>query len=769
MQTHKSPGAMFACLSRMSESILQDEMIGENVMLCGAVAVMQHLDPHDLLWYLGSNMRTGDINLRMPTGTSRSFGEGLVTSLNNQMLNAFGKVGVAHSMVYMLDYVCRNIKDVKGGNGLKENTGDNYTVLTKDGDPPKALFGKTFGYGKQGGAFTKVHCITSVFGDPSRITCFDFLVINEMPTKQFTGQSEYATPKGNWPNVVGVRTLKNDLTRMSDNGYRSAHQILGDKTRHQLLTHTLLQPRVPWQLALREMTESKVIMSKTRYLLLCQAHITCLLKSKFIRGQCASLLDAVYAYSVSSSPYNIACLVAKYSMRKLSPSQVMPPQVQLDHWLPQRPHCMEGASYISFTAALKRAALKIYCGTMALMQTPDHDKWMLPDPEGNDVLTPIHKHQYHNYQSVPGVLRDPEAVRFTVFRAIDFFQPFCLNPDKTIDVARDIYNVSLPFDIENLTMSSSSLSETKARGFLRGKGTRFLMMLHVPYFYRRFVAMGLPKSSHFTAELEILFPDDAVFRITKRAIDTWSDRTGDGGDNTLIRLMGHVTSRKKGEKLCKGVEARDTVQIDPHGRVTVIPNSTSNLAGGASWVFNAMNKSRPTSASVSRPTSASVSRPTSASVSRTLFSRPPTHFSSSRSISRVNDLPTLRTSAFSLNPRSVRETQTRMSDIVQNMESSSLYNEPSQLQNSLIPVIDLLDLSLFENRSQELQSSATVPSVGGITEQHDNSIREAFVQILANLRKSSNVKFSSHKNASVSESASNSLTMSRTQRSRVLT
>lgn len=521
MSTSKAPGELFPCLLRMCEEVLQDHMQQTHAMLCGAFAVMQHMLPQELLWYLGSEYRTDNIDLRVSDGLSQTFAKGLVESLNKEMLNAFDTPGLIHSSVYMLDYVCRQLVN-------------EHTIMESQQRPPAALFGyvKVVDGTRR---YTRVFINARSKAPPRNAVQFTFMYINELPLTQFRDQYTNSTSLNGFSKVAGKRTLQNDFQRMLDNNdvKRTSKEKLNDSKRLELLTHKLpiAFPNLVHVLSLKD--AETVRLGKGRYVTLSLAHKKILLDSEFVHGDCQTLLDVVYAYSVSSSPYNVACFVSNFTGEKLKNTQVMPPQQQHPHWHDQKPHCMVGSSYLAVHAALKRAALKIFCGTHQLMKT-------------------LH----------PAPLNSKQT-RFTVFRAVDYFQPLYQD-------AKDLYNVDVPFDISNMTMSSTSLFEDRARLFLKGRGTRFLLVLQVPFFFRRFIAMGLGGLSHFLNEKEILFPDDVIFRINERVIDRW-----EGG--MLVRLHGFVTSDKKGEDLCKGIVPVDKVYVDSDGKVEMMGGDSQRM------------------------------------------------------------------------------------------------------------------------------------------------------------------------------------------------
>jgi hypothetical protein len=148
----------------------------------------------------------------------------------------------------------------------------------------------------------------------------------------------------------------------------------------------------------------------------------------------------------------------------------------------------------------------------------------------------------------------------TVWRAVDYFQPMCGDPD--------VYTATLPFSIQAHTMSSTSISENEVSQFINASGMGCMLSLTVPATYKKFLAMA-STASKYGSELELLLPDDAIFEITSRSYVYYK-----GARRVVLTLYGRVA-------MPRTTTDTNTSQCGRHCTNDVHLDDESLLSGGA--------------------------------------------------------------------------------------------------------------------------------------------------------------------------------------------
>lgn len=548
----QSEPALFPCLSRMCIDHVEQLMWTQEGVLVGAFAVMQHLTPVQLLRFVGSNARAVNIELRVPEGSGSRMTQTLQNALVDSMIHAFkspgSESGSTHSFVYMADHVLRNWT----------HRPDKYTLLHDNNEASASIFGvnKQYLSGKSGLKRYQLNLRARSLHN-GKAAAFDMIDVVEVARDEFRVLYDAAVILRGWKVASNV-SLQDDMKLLIQGHHSLLRRVSRDRL--QILLHSTYDDNV----SVEQEEHTRIPMGELALANLSMQQAGCLLQTKITgmsntpgmsrsgksgtsgtsgrHGKSAtSLADIVYAYSVDSSRYNVACMVARYGRRD-----------GLERCLTGS-HCMQGLQYKTFTAALKRAALAAFCINKSSLPVPRPTEPMVKPQHGESSilswravrvipkgLAILHTPMTDNPVTVSRgkdnfltdgttrVLTDRKETRFTVYRAVDYFQPQ--------GGTEDVYSAKLPMLIKSFTMSSTSTDPEMANNFLKS-GMCCMLVLDVPYYYRRFIAMDNNALSGFVGEKEILFPDDAVFKITERRFEVT-----DGEGRLMLHLIGQVTS-----------------------------------------------------------------------------------------------------------------------------------------------------------------------------------------------------------------------------------
>jgi hypothetical protein len=346
-----------------------------------------------------------------------------------------------------------------------------------------------------------------------------------LPGKLYDGLKRDRTADPNWPLTAAASRHVRKLIR------QTAKAVAANSLVH--LYHGWTRPH-------------DAVITRTQWSGIADQHLALLEEAS--HSQCENLAQVVNVYSQDSSKFNVACLVGKYlaapgagqpagrtgprgpgtSHRRTSHRRTgqqgtgqqgtgqqgtsdfahLPESVGLARrfGLDKR-HCMSGEEFQVLYDALLQA-------------------FHLVGTSGNPVDEPAGL-------SGPLLRQHRRGTRFTVFRAVDYFEPLGARD------GRDIYTTALPFEIHNFTFSSTSTDEGTAEGFWKSGSHSpcCILALDVPRNYRRFIAMGNGLSD-FSSEAEVLFPPDAMFVIKERECKYVKSYVGDIMPVTVLR--GHV-------------------------------------------------------------------------------------------------------------------------------------------------------------------------------------------------------------------------------------
>lgn len=480
-QYYHMPHAWFLVLLRFCEGPLVALMRNyQNVFHTGVLAMIRYLTPDNLLWVFGHLYVFGrnlTFNLFVPKEQSYAFASALADTLNDELKPSF--VQGTNCFVYMLEMLCRNHSM-------------HYTILEPDHSIPQAIF---FVQHEADANSASVYLRTKKIKDANdtRVHAFHVFEVREL------GEEAWSLQFGDSQGKIGLTQQR----YTGETRYISRDHLMAEWARKglaiDLLRDTLRTSKKDWVdsdrvLAMQE--ASQVDMPEEEHIRIAQIHATSLEQSPVNltpshNALCRNTLaDAVAAYSsVDCSLYMKACIVAKYR------GWDKPVGNYLHQRLPKG-----GTPFYKITDSVRCAA--------TLCAKLDSDR-------------PLHVTD-----------RQRSATSFTVYRGVDYFQP--LGEDS-----KSVFDMDLPFTIRNFTVSSTSVGFKQSYAFVQH--FRSMLILDVPFSYRRYIALGngLSMCPH---ELEILFPDDVEFEITHRAMELQPN-----DDRPMLKLIGRV----KGESEAK--------------------------------------------------------------------------------------------------------------------------------------------------------------------------------------------------------------------------
>jgi hypothetical protein len=556
---------LFTVLLRMAWNpmFLLDKKHPKQVIMAGSMAMTYHMNDQQFTYFMTHrDARTDNIDLRVPHRMGKVIATNLLNAMNTDVLHAFGQnQPVSH--LYMLEYVMK----LKGDDNIGFEDNAEYSVM-QNGLPPDKLFSL---YCRNTGDGHKLYqirvnatrTILATSDAPTVVTpvTFGYIDLTEMNDAEWSQTLVNSSMfDKNRIRVMSSLQLRLELETMDRESLRHLNdkrwgmKVKRDNTRKDIMNGTYISPVSP--------TYTVVDMALPLYTYLSNLHTKCLNLSKLTipLSTVKTLVDPVYAYTANSSKYNVACMISKYTGSE--PTGAFPISLE---------NSMAGVTYTAFTAALKRAALQVYCGTNTDLLIPYKGKGpylkllnpLQKYPQGwlikPDDATKCGMSRANQIQALTTDTSD--CTRFTVYRAVDYFQ--LLN-------TTDIYTVQLPFRIVNFTQSSTSIDSTVAHGFLPKMGYGCILVLNVPYYFRRFIAVS--SMSKYPDENEILFPDDAVFEIHHRYFKT------NHGIRTLY-LVGNVTSTYYDTHAamtspCFGIKCKSRVTVNADGG-TLVANKES--------------------------------------------------------------------------------------------------------------------------------------------------------------------------------------------------
>lgn len=636
--------AMFPIVDRMCRKPLLEMMRTNDVFMTGAGAMMTYLTADNFMRFMKNRRGVkNNFELRVPLHNLVQFGTDLTSALNKAVLHPFDATPeVAQCFLYMVEHMLLRAYLAKPE--------FHRSVLTVDSTPPDSLFVLTIN-GSHAKVCMQVHDKELHFEEDNtwtELTGNDaYEVIDILGLDENVWFNESTLMNQDLQHTYGnaARGFSSQGLKVASRDYiESEMQDAGNNIGLQLLSNTLIQDEDPASSEVLATYDSKE--NDLDHDSLDEMHLEIEIlfgETKIHLGippphrKCNTMIDVIFGYTASSSRYNVECMIAKYMFRNISSGSI-------------RATCFPeaGVPYEDMTKALRCAASLAPSAYLSL---------------GSSFV----------------------PATFTVYRAVDYFQPVMEN--------WDMYTANLPFRIKNFTVCSTSASEERARKFL--KDTCCMLVLTVPESFSRYIAIGNnPFLSRYPTELEILFPDDCTFVIDARAIQTFEQPIdskkplGPTRTVSVLKLFGTVVNST--------LSMFDKIGREPcEGLLHCIPRQ-SQTGAGPSVMAHTSTHTR----AIARAFPGAATRPGSHMVVPRAL---PPKMNVRAPVARPwLERPSTQTSA-----RSQRPMMTEMDEA------------------SHGPVLDLVDLSCFGR-----PSTSCSKSMCSIGREQDQALREVFMRIL---------------------------------------